>query len=52
MKELEAGVEQISGVIQNNSAAAQQNTASSQQLAAQSAVLKNMVNKFQLREAG
>ena len=52
MKELEEGVEQISGVIQNNSAAAQQNTASSQQLAAQSAVLKNMVNKFQLREAG
>lgn len=52
LKELEAGVEQISGVIQNNSAAAQQNTASSQQLAVQADVLKDMVNKFQLRQAG
>jgi methyl-accepting chemotaxis protein len=51
MKELETGVEQISGVIQNNSAASQQNSASSQQLAAQSNVLNNLVQKFQLRQA-
>ena len=51
MKELETGVEQISGVIQNNSAASQQNSASSQQLAAQSNALNNLVQKFQLRQA-
>ncbi len=51
MKELEIGVEQISGVIQNNSAASQQNYASSQQLAAQSTELNNLVQKFKLRQA-
>lgn len=51
MKEIEAGMDQISGVIQNNSAASQQNSASSQQLAMQSTILNDMVQKFQLRQA-
>ena len=51
MKEIETGMDQISGVIQNNSAASQQNSASSQQLAMQSTILNDMVQKFQLRQA-
>lgn len=51
MKEIEEGVEQITGVIQNNSAAAQQNSATSQELAAQAALLKGMVQQFKLRQA-
>ena len=43
-------VEQITGTIQSNSAVAQQNSASSQELAQQALLLKNMVEKFQLRQ--
>lgn len=50
MKEIETGVEQITGTIQSNSAVAQQNSASSQELAQQALLLKNMVEKFQLRQ--
>ena len=50
MQEIEAGVQQITDVIQSNSAAAQQNSATSQQLAAQSAILKGKVLQFKLRE--
>lgn len=50
MREIETGVEQITSTIQNNSAAAQQNSASSQQLAQQAVILKELVEKFQLRQ--
>lgn len=50
MKQLEAGVEQISEVIQNNSAAAQQTSATSEELSAQSDGLEQLVGQFTLKK--
>lgn len=50
MKQLEAGVEQISEVIQNNSAAAEQTSATSQELSAQSESLEQLVGQFTLKK--
>lgn len=49
MKQLEAGVEQISEVIQNNSAAAQETSATSEELSAQSESLEELVGQFVLK---
>lgn len=49
MKQLEAGVEQIAEVIQNNSAAAQETSATSEELSAQASTLEELVNQFKLK---
>lgn len=50
MRQMEAGVEQISEVIQNNSAAAQETSATSEELSAQTENLEQMVGKFSLKK--
>lgn len=50
MKQMEAGVEQISEVIQNNSAAAQETSATSEELSAQTENLEHLVGQFTLKE--
>ena len=50
MKQLEAGVEQISEVIQNNSAAAEETSATSEELSAQSTNLEELVGQFKLKK--
>lgn len=46
--QINSGIEQISGVIQNNTATAEESAAASEELSSQSQVLKNMVGKFKL----
>ena len=48
MKQVDEGVEKISGVVQNNSATAQETSSTSQELSAQAAVLDELVEKFEL----
>lgn len=48
MQEAEAGVNQISDVIQTNAAVAEQSSATSQQLSAQAVSLDSLIAKFQL----
>jgi methyl-accepting chemotaxis protein len=43
-------VDQVSGVIQTNSATAEESASSSEELSSQAEMLKQMVNKFKLRE--
>lgn len=50
LNQVKQGIEQISSVVQSNSAAAEESSATSQELAAQSDGLKNLVDKFQLKE--
>lgn len=49
LKQIEFGIEQISGVVQNNSATAEETSAVSQELLAQSETLKNQVAIFTLK---
>ena len=49
MKQLEAGVEQIAEVIQNNSAAAEETSATSEELSAQSDSLEQLLGEFKIR---
>lgn len=49
MREIEKGIEQISGVVQSNSASAQETSATSQELAAQSTSLKELIGQFVLQ---
>lgn len=51
MKEAEAGVNQISGVVQSNSAASQECSATSEQLSAEAESMNSLVKSFQLRRA-
>ncbi len=48
LKQVGAGIDQISSVIQSNSASAQETSAISEELSAQAATLKEMVSEFQL----
>ena len=48
MQEAEAGVNQISDVIQTNAAVAEQSSATSQQLSAQAVSLDSLIAKFKL----
>lgn len=48
MKEAEAGVNQISDVIQTNAAVAQESSATSQQLASQATSLDDLISRFEL----
>lgn len=50
LKQIEQGIEQISGVIQSNSASAEETSATSQELSTQSEGLKNLVGRFKLAE--
>lgn len=49
MRQVEQGIEQISGVVQSNSAAAQETSATSEELSAQSENLKALVDQFKLK---
>lgn len=49
LKQVEYGIEQISGVVQNNSATAEETSAVSQELLAQAESLKNQVSQFSLK---
>ena len=51
LKQIEAGIEQITIVVQNNSAAAQETSAVRQELSAQATNLEGMVEEFVLKEA-
>lgn len=48
MQEAEAGVNQISDVVQTNAAVAEQSSATSQELSAQAAALDGLIAKFNL----
>ena len=50
LKQIEAGIEQITVVVQNNSASAQETSAVSEELSAQAIGLEEMVAQFVLRE--
>lgn len=49
LKQIEAGIEQISSVVQSNSASAEETSAVSEELSAQAITLEEMVEKFELR---
>ncbi len=49
LKQVEAGIEQISVVVQNNSATAEETSAVSEELSAQAVTLKEMVSAFELK---
>ncbi|MCI9078581.1 MAG: HAMP domain-containing protein [Lachnospiraceae bacterium] len=49
MREIEKGIEQISGVVQSNSASAEETSATSEELAAQATSLKELIGQFILR---
>ena len=49
MREIEKGIEQISGVVQSNSASAQETSATSEELAAQATSLRELIGQFILR---
>lgn len=51
MKEVEAGIEQISTVVENNSASAEETSAISEELSAQAQSLEHMVASFELRRS-
>ncbi len=50
IKQVEAGIEQIANVVQNNSAAAEETSATSQELSSQADVLKQQVERFKLAD--
>lgn len=50
MDEINAGIEQISNVVQSNSAAAEENSATSEELSAQAISLSELVAGFELRK--
>ena len=50
LKQIEAGIDQITIVVQNNSATAQETSAVSEELSAQATNLEEMVAQFELRE--
>lgn len=49
-EQIKTNIEQISSVIQTNSATAEQSAASAEQLSGQSAILKDQINAFKLRD--
>lgn len=46
------GVDQISAVVQTNSASAEESAAASEELSSQAQLLKNLVDRFQLKDTG
>ena len=49
MHQVTIGLNQIAGVVQNNSATAEQSAAASEELSSQAAMLKNLVGSFRLK---
>lgn len=49
VKQVEQGIEQISDVVQANSATAQESAAASEELSAQAQLLKELIEKFQIK---
>ena len=43
------GIDQISSVVQTNSATAEESAAASEELSGQSQIMRNLVEKFQLK---
>ncbi|WP_349946484.1 methyl-accepting chemotaxis protein [Lacrimispora sp. BS-2] len=52
VNQIAAGLEQISAVVQTNSATAEESAAASEELSGQAHMLKSLVNRFKLRDAG
>lgn len=50
MEKINQGIEQIAGVVQNNSATAEESSATSEELSAQAITLKELVGKFELTD--
>ncbi len=50
--QIAAGLEQISSVVQTNSATSEESAAASEELSGQAQMLKSLVNRFKLRDAG
>ena len=50
--QVSTGIDQISSVVQTNSATAEQSAAASEELSGQANVLKELVNRFTLRDSG
>ena len=51
LKQIEAGIEQISEVVQSNSASAEETSATSEELSAQSESLRGLVAQFELKNS-
>ncbi len=51
ISQINIGIDQISSVVQTNSATAEQSAAASEELSSQSQLLKNLVGKFNLKNA-
>lgn len=51
INQISQGVDQISAVVQNNSATAEESAAASQELSGQAEILKELVNKFVLKNS-
>ena len=49
IQQINTGIDQIASVVQNNSATAEQSAAASEELSSQANMVKNMVDKFRLR---
>jgi len=49
--QINQGVEQVAQVVQNNSATAEESAAASEELSSQAELLKEMIDKFQLRQS-
>ena len=52
IEQLTVGVDQISSVVQTNSATSEESAAASQELSSQAVMMKQMVQRFQLKDAG
>lgn len=50
IEQVTMGVDQISSVVQTNSATAEESAAASEELSSQSQIMRNLVNKFRLRQ--
>lgn len=50
ISQITIGVDQISGVVQNNSATAEESAAASEELTGQAKIMKDMVNAFRLKK--
>ena len=51
INQINQGIMQVSQVVQNNSATSEESAAASEQLSAQAELLKDLVNRFNLRKS-
>ena len=50
ISQITEGIDQISGVVQNNSATSEQSAAASEELSSQASLLKTLVASFRLKQ--